>query len=61
MDAPDLQRNREGAPVLIHQVGWGGQRLGKIEMAFERNKPGRCVTCDGIWVQPTPAKRLKAH
>jgi 5'-nucleotidase len=50
MDAPDTYRNREGHPVIIHQVGWAGIRLGKIDVTFERNKRNKCITCDGIWV-----------
>ncbi len=51
MDAPEYYRNREGRYVMIHQVGWGGMRLGKIDLAFEHNRPHRCVSCEGIWVQ----------
>jgi len=51
MDQPDIQRNREGKNVIIHQAGWGGIRLGKIEISFERNKPNKCVSCEGIWVK----------
>lgn len=51
MDKPDTYRNKSGNPVIIHQVGWAGMRLGKIEVTFERNKKNKCVTCDGIWVK----------
>jgi 5'-nucleotidase len=51
MDAPDTYRNKNGQPVMIHQVGWGGMRLGKIDMTFERNKKNTCVSCEGIWVK----------
>ncbi len=51
MDAPDTQRNKKGDPVLIHQVGWAGMRLGKIDIRFEQNKKNTCVSCDGIWVK----------
>jgi 5'-nucleotidase len=51
MDQPDIHRNTEGKNVIIHQVGWGGIRLGKIEISFERNKPNKCVSCEGIWVK----------
>ncbi len=52
MDSPDYLRNAEGDPVIIHQVGWGGIRLGQIEMSLERNRKNRCVSCEGIWVKP---------
>jgi 5'-nucleotidase len=51
MDQPDYYRNKNGDYVMIHQVGWAGLRLGKIDISFEKNKPGKCVTCDGLWVK----------
>ena len=51
MDSPDTHRNMQGNPVIIHQVGWAGMRLGKIDVTFEKNKKNKCVTCDGIWVK----------
>ena len=50
MDEPDIYRNKDGHSVVIHQVGWAGIRLGKIDVTFERNKKNKCITCDGIWV-----------
>lgn len=52
MDQPDYLRNREGENVIIHQVGWGGLRLGKMEITFEQNRKNRCLSCEGIWVRP---------
>jgi 5'-nucleotidase len=51
MDAPDIRRNKAGDPVIIHQVGWAGMRLGKIDVTFEHNKRNKCISCDGIWVK----------
>ncbi len=51
MDKPDIYRNKEGENVIIHQVGWAGIRLGKIEVTFEKSKRNKCVTCEGIWVK----------
>jgi len=51
MDKPDYYRNSEGNYVMINQTGWAGLRLGKIDISFEKNKPGKCVTCEGIWVK----------
>lgn len=51
MDAPDVQRNKKGQPVIIHQVGWAGMRLGRIDVAFEKNKKNKCVNCEGIWIK----------
>ncbi len=51
MDSPDTKRNKNGDPVMIHQVGWAGMRLGKIEVAFERNSKNKCLTCEGVWIK----------
>lgn len=51
MDQPDYLRNKEGEYVMIHQVGWAGIRLGKIEITFEKNRRNTCVSCEGIWVK----------
>jgi 5'-nucleotidase len=51
MDKPEYLRNQEGTYVMIHQVGWAGLRLGKIDITFEKNKPNKCVSCEGIWVK----------
>ncbi len=51
MDTPDTYKNKNGDPVIIHQVGWAGMRLGKIDVTFERNKKNKCVSCGGIWVK----------
>ncbi len=51
MDAPEIKRNLSGQPVVIHQVGWAGMRLGKIDVTFERNQKNKCVSCEGIWVK----------
>lgn len=51
MDKPDIYRNKEGDNVIIHQVGWAGIRLGKIDITFERNSKNKCITCEGIWVK----------
>lgn len=51
MDKPDYFRNKEGKNVIIHQVGWAGIRLGRIDVTFEKNKPHECISCEGIWIK----------
>jgi 5'-nucleotidase len=51
MERPDYLRNKDGKFVIIHQVGWGGMRLGKIDLTFEENRRNTCMTCEGIWVK----------
>ena len=38
MDEPFQQKNINNQPVLIHQVGWAGLNLGKIDLVFEKAK-----------------------
>ena len=42
----DLLSNRDGRPVIIKQVGWGGIVLGRIDVHFEKNRQNRCITCE---------------
>lgn len=48
MDAPDVVADLDGEPVIIHQAGWAGILLGRIDLAFERNRKGKCVSCTTI-------------
>lgn len=45
MREPDLVENKNGEAVMIHQVGWAGIVLGRIDVVFEKNKKKRCSTC----------------
>jgi len=36
MDRPELVKNSKGKNVMIHQVGWAGIRLGRIDVAFHK-------------------------
>ena len=45
MDGPDIIKNRDDKPVMIHQVGWAGILLGRIDLVFEHNLGFRCVHC----------------
>jgi len=45
MRAPDRRQNKNGKEVLINQCGWGGILLGKVDVHFEKNKKGKCITC----------------
>jgi 5'-nucleotidase len=37
MEKPDIRKNIKGENVLIHQAGWAGVRLGRIDVFFEKN------------------------
>jgi 5'-nucleotidase len=48
MKEPEMVDNLDGKPVIIHQAGWGGILLGRVDLYFERNKKGKCVTCKNL-------------
>lgn len=45
MKKPDLVKNTNDEAVMIHQVGWAGIVLGRIDVVFEKNKKTKCATC----------------
>ena len=50
---PERMKNKVGNPVLINQVGWAGIILGRIDVFFEKNKKGTCITCKNLLVGPS--------
>jgi 5'-nucleotidase len=50
LDKPDVQKNLDGKPVLVNQVGWAGIMLGRIDVFFERGKMDKCETCKNITI-----------
>lgn len=38
MDKAELLSNKEGKVVVMNQAGWGGLRLGRIDIAFDRTR-----------------------
>lgn len=47
---PRLVENLEHKVVTINQAGWAGILLGQIDLYFERNKKGKCMTCKNLQV-----------
>ena len=50
LQAPVSVKNKSGKPVLINQAGFAGILLGRVDILFERNRKGRCLTCENISV-----------
>lgn len=50
MKEPERMLNKTGKPVLINQVGWAGIVLGRLDVYFEKNKKGTCITCKNLIV-----------
>lgn len=51
MKQPDEGRNAEGKPIMIHQAGWAGILLGRLDIYFEKNAPNKCATCESIYIK----------
>ncbi|MFN8337881.1 MAG: metallophosphatase [Saprospiraceae bacterium] len=47
---PTRLKNKMGKAVLVNQVGWAGIVLGRLDIYFEKNKKGTCVTCKNLLV-----------
>jgi 5'-nucleotidase len=51
LEKPDIQRNKSGKPVQIHQVGWGGIMLGRLDVYFEKTTKKYCSDCKPLYVK----------
>lgn len=52
LDAPDIVNNADNQPVMIHQVGWGGILLGRLDLAFEPRRKGKLFLYENLAVSP---------
>ncbi len=50
LSEPTIETNLVGNPVLINQVGWAGIVLGRLDVYFERNKKGKCLSCKNLTI-----------
>ena len=50
LNEPVAAANKSGKVVHITQVGWAGIILGRIDVFFERNRKGKCITCKNLVV-----------
>lgn len=48
MKEPRIIANLDGKPVFIHQAGWGGILLGRVDLYIERNRRRVCVNCTSL-------------
>lgn len=42
--------NVDGKNVVVNQAGWGGIMLGRVDVYFEKNKKGKCITCRNEYI-----------
>ncbi len=50
MSEPDIRKNKKDKEVVINQAGWAGIMLGRVDVFFEKNKKGKCVSCKNTYV-----------
>lgn len=50
MREPRLIENLDKKIVTINQAGYAGILLGQVDLYFEKNKKGKCVTCKNVTV-----------
>lgn len=50
MREPDSVADLDGEPTIINQVGFGGLRLGRLDVTFNRSRKARCVSCNNLVV-----------
>ena len=50
MRNPEFLKNKAGKTVMVNQVGWGGIMLGRLDILFERNRKGKCVSCSNTFI-----------
>ncbi|NJC25193.1 bifunctional metallophosphatase/5'-nucleotidase [Neolewinella antarctica] len=50
LDAPVEAPNAEGVPVIVNQVGFGGLRVGRLDLTFPGGGARSCVACNNLRV-----------
>jgi len=51
MRKPDIRKNKKNKEVVINQAGWAGILLGQVNVYFEKNKKGKCMSCKNSFVK----------
>ena len=50
LDEPVEVPNQEGVPVIVNQVGFGGLRVGRLDLTFTGSGRRGCVACSNLRV-----------
>ncbi len=56
MEQPQALLQAHGHETLIHQVGWAGMRLGRIDYVFEKSKKKILQDSASIAIESLPSK-----
>jgi 5'-nucleotidase len=48
MDQPDIYPKADGSQTLVNQVGWGGMRLGRVDVAMSESPGGSASGYSGL-------------
>jgi len=50
LEKPEIIKNKNGADVIINQVGWAGTHLGRLDFLFEKSKTKKLISSRSIVV-----------
>lgn len=48
---PYKVENKDGRTVVVNQAGWAGIMMGRVDLYFEKNKKGKCITCRNEYIR----------
>lgn len=48
LEQPAIVKNKSGREVIVHQAGWGGVRLGKLDFVFDTKKNTRLTNAQTV-------------
>lgn len=51
MRQPYKVKGTNGNIVVINQAGWAGIMMGRLDLYFEKNKKGTCITCRNEYIK----------
>lgn len=43
-------KDLDGKATIINQVGWAGIMLGRLDLVFEKNRKGHCISCKNLYL-----------
>ena len=50
LEKPEIIQNKKNQPVAVHQVGWAGIVLGRLDIYFEQTTKKHCINCKNTWI-----------
>lgn len=51
LEEPAVLKNKAGQAVIVNQVGWGGVRLGKLDLVFDYKKSTKLINAQTVFLR----------